>query len=276
MNSHYENLYGVGLLDDLHNYFPALLYDSSSFSNVGQVLTYVQQQTRNRFDLFSLGQRSYASSQHPVAPAPSQPNPQRAAYQTVNRVVPYFGAGGITSLLGRPTSNLHAGTHTPIITTDEITYTIPLGGDTANEEEDDMEGSTNTSLQTAQALLSLLSIPTTTLTRPFVSPLRGNALDAFLQPIVVRPTAEQITRNTTVGNVVSDTEHTCTICQELLLPEQEGRKLNACAHWFHRGCIDTWFQRNVHCPVCRHDIREPASRNRSRVASTDHTQEQQT
>jgi hypothetical protein len=86
----------------------------------------------------------------------------------------------------------------------------------------------------------------------------GGAMDAFLQPVVVRPTTEQIAENTTVGNLVSDTEQSCAICQDVLQPEQEGRKLNACGHWFHKSCIDTWLEGNVHCPVCRHDIREPA------------------
>ncbi len=84
------------------------------------------------------------------------------------------------------------------------------------------------------------------------------AMEQFLQPVVVRPTPEQIAANTTVGNLVSDTDHTCAICQDALTSEQEGRKLNACGHWFHKNCIDTWLHGNVHCPVCRHDIREPA------------------
>ena len=83
-------------------------------------------------------------------------------------------------------------------------------------------------------------------------------MDQFLQPVVVRPTAEQIAANTTVGNLVSDTDHSCAICQDQLTSDQEGRKLNACGHWFHKTCIDTWLGTNVHCPVCRHDIREPA------------------
>jgi hypothetical protein len=74
----------------------------------------------------------------------------------------------------------------------------------------------------------------------------------------VRPTPEQIAQNTTVGNLVSDEEQTCAICQDTLQPDQEGRKLNACAHWFHKSCIDTWFDTNVQCPVCRRDIREAA------------------
>lgn len=81
-------------------------------------------------------------------------------------------------------------------------------------------------------------------------------MDQFLQPVVVRPTAEQINANTTVGSLVSETETACAICQDTLTSDQEGRKLNACGHWFHKPCIDTWLSGNVHCPVCRHDIRE--------------------
>jgi E3 ubiquitin-protein ligase RNF38/44 len=55
--------------------------------------------------------------------------------------------------------------------------------------------------------------------------------------------------------VASDEPVTCVICQDTLSPEQEGRKLLACGHWFHRTCIDTWFTRNVRCPNCRHDVR---------------------
>jgi hypothetical protein len=79
--------------------------------------------------------------------------------------------------------------------------------------------------------------------------------EAF-SPVIVRPTTDHIVRNTIVGHVASDEIVTCAICQDTLSPEQEGRKLLACNHWFHRTCIDTWFTRNVHCPNCRHDVRE--------------------
>jgi hypothetical protein len=105
---------------------------------------------------------------------------------------------------------------------------------------------------TLQLLNTLLRLPT----NPIV---RGAGMESFLQPVVVRPTPEQIEANTTVGNLVSDIEHSCAICQDNLQVDQEGRKLNACGHWFHKHCIDTWLEGNVHCPVCRHDIREPAS-----------------
>ena len=89
--------------------------------------------------------------------------------------------------------------------------------------------------------------------------LDGEGMEAFLEPVVVRPTPEQITQFTTVANLATDEEHSCAICQEVLRSEQEGRKLNACGHWFHRTCIDTWFQRHIICPICRHDIREPVA-----------------
>lgn len=132
---------------------------------------------------------------------------------------------------------------TRILNTRNVQYTVDL-------TEEDIEPDV-TSQTMSRLLLSLLAAPLGSVNR------RGG-LDAFLQPVEVRPTAEQIMANTTVGNLVSDEDHSCAICQDTLTPEQEGRKLNACGHWFHRNCIDTWFDRDVHCPVCRHDIREPA------------------
>ena len=37
---------------------------------------------------------------------------------------------------------------------------------------------------------------------------------------------------------------------------EQVRTLTHCGHRFHVLCIDNWFQRNVHCPLCRHDIRD--------------------
>lgn len=62
-----ERVYGVQLLDDIHNYFPELLYNSSRFHNVQDVLQYIVANTRRRFDLFSHGSGLYRASQ-PVQP----------------------------------------------------------------------------------------------------------------------------------------------------------------------------------------------------------------
>jgi len=129
----------------------------------------------------------------------------------------------------------------------------------ANIQVELNQGEEETAVQTnlANALLNLFNL---SVTRNYMIPtlVDGRArMNQFLQPVVIHPTSEQIAANTTVGNLVSDTDNACAICQDTLTCEQEARKLNACGHWFHRPCIDTWLQGNVHCPVCRHDIREP-------------------
>ena len=34
------------------------------------------------------------------------------------------------------------------------------------------------------------------------------------------------------------------------------RKINGCGHVFHINCIDTWFESNITCPICRVDLRD--------------------
>jgi hypothetical protein len=76
-----------------------------------------------------------------------------------------------------------------------------------------------------------------------------------MEPVIVRPTFEQISENTIIEINATEGEM-CSICQDVLPVGGEVRTITHCEHSFHTGCIDTWFQRNVRCPVCRHDIRE--------------------
>jgi hypothetical protein len=85
----------------------------------------------------------------------------------------------------------------------------------------------------------------------------GGALQTFLeQPVVVRPTNEQIESASSRYVNTVNLEEVCTICQDNIETSQEVRNLTHCNHTFHINCIDTWFQNNVRCPTCRHDIRE--------------------
>jgi hypothetical protein len=77
----------------------------------------------------------------------------------------------------------------------------------------------------------------------------------MMEPVVVRPTREQIAAGTSI-EIIDAEEDVCTICQDAMPAGSEARALR-CDHRFHPGCIDTWFQRSVACPTCRHDIREP-------------------
>lgn len=72
-------------------------------------------------------------------------------------------------------------------------------------------------------------------------------------PIVVRPTEEQISAATETSTP-SDDSGNCAICQETLT--SPATKIRHCGHSFHTTCISEWFTRSVHCPNCRHDIRD--------------------
>ena len=75
-----------------------------------------------------------------------------------------------------------------------------------------------------------------------------------LEPVVVRPTLQQIERAT--ETLTPSSEQDCAICQDTISTSQQCRKILHCGHWFHKDCIDPWFRQNVQCPICRFDIRQ--------------------
>jgi hypothetical protein len=78
-NPAYQTVYGVGLLDDLHNYFPALLYDQGRFQTLPTLFAYVRHQMNTRFNLYSYGASLAGAGARAPAPAP---NPARAPVGT--------------------------------------------------------------------------------------------------------------------------------------------------------------------------------------------------
>jgi hypothetical protein len=85
--------------------------------------------------------------------------------------------------------------------------------------------------------------------------------DAFA-PVVVRATVDEIDTACTLRAATGrDENEACAVCQENYTEGQAVRTINHCSHSFHRNCIDPWFERNVHCPVCRYDIREASNSN---------------
>ena len=100
--------------------------------------------------------------------------------------------------------------------------------------------------------LYLVQAPTTNVTYTATIPL--NLPTGWNEPVVVRPTATQITAATEDVTDESATTSNCAICQEALSPAHV--RLTYCGHTFHNACITEWFTRSVHCPNCRHDVRE--------------------
>jgi hypothetical protein len=230
----YAHHYEVPFLDDLHNYFPAILYEPEAFGNVQDLLHYVRSQMQRRFNLFSAGQAQYAAStptapsvriipQPPVTPAP------RAAVATAPPL-----------LRGRAIQGLHA--PAPLRMSlfewnDILGGTAPVA--TGPGLQNTLWDSTSENL-----LRSLLGLGG-----------GGASVAPPMEPVVVRPSQAQIDAGSTI-EIVDSEEEMCAICQDQLPAGSEARTLTACDHRFHVGCIDTWFQRDVHCPVCRHDVRD--------------------
>jgi hypothetical protein len=178
----YERPYGIYLMDDLHNYFPAILYDSERFTTTRELMNYIQSRMASQFNTFSLGRHQY-HRQHTVD------------------ITPLF------------TTNL-----------------------------DNLRNQTPQDTAMVNLLQNLLNIPV--------------EQNQFLNPVVVRPTREQIDRATSLRVSTATEANQCAICQEGYVDGQGIRRITRCAHEFHLNCIEPWFQRNVHCPVCRHDIRQ--------------------
>ena len=74
----------------------------------------------------------------------------------------------------------------------------------------------------------------------------------FMDPVVVRPSAEQITAATeSVAQILPDTS--CPICQDALT--SNAVRIRHCNHTYHQSCLDSWFTMSPRCPVCRYDVR---------------------
>jgi hypothetical protein len=171
------------MIDDIHNYFPALLYEPELFETVPQVLSYVRRQIQRTFNPFAYGMRRYES--------------QRI-------------------LRHNPVANIRVNMNT-------------------------------NSMSALDALLEASILLNQT--RTTLPPIN------FMEPIRIVPSEAQVTSATTIET--SQTEgDLCAICQDTIRIADEKRIIRTCNHGFHRSCIDTWFQENVHCPVCRFDIRE--------------------
>jgi len=226
------SIFNVGLLDDLHTYFPDILYNPGRFTTVQELLTYIQDQTRARFNLFDRGRRLAGGvTPQPQPSVVGQPQPQPTPQPSV---------------VGQPTAQ-------PSIIRPPTTQPI---------RQSDTGGTSRTHLRYT---LPLSSIPTSTLwLDDYV--LHNNSSTNLLnllfsglnnqEPVIVHPTRAEIEAATTVETTTTALEDPCAICQEAMGSGSIVRKINDCQHTFHKSCIDTWFQRSVNCPNCRTDIRE--------------------
>ena len=258
-NTEYETLYNVGLLDDIHNYFPDLLYNSGRFSGVQEVLEYLRQNTQQRFDLYSFGLRDY-QSRH--VPPPRQERvvtpPARIRVRQRVPVVESEPAAPAVSVTQQQAP-------LPLRTRAYLYQTDDRDDSELRDQLEDLVNYMQAPLPRTTRTNSALNIFSNlfgALNSPATVPLGGldilsrQATGHFMEPVVVRPTQEQIDRGSRVDTLAVESPDNCAICQDHFEAHANRRTLTTCGHAFHMSCIDEWFQQNVHCPVCRHDIRE--------------------
>lgn len=231
--------YGYPFLDELHNFFPDFLYNNQRFTSVNQVFGYLNTQMNNRFNLYSSARAQHQRQQQ------QQPQQQSISYfddmnyinnntnNNINNIRPAVRVAPGISVVSEP--RLAAAPMIDLFST-EFIFRDGLGND---------------GIAGLAGLASLLV--------PEVQP--RNLMDLFMRipgfadPVLVHPSATQIATSTTEGSCTTTQGDVCAICQDDIVSGCQIRTINHCAHKFHRGCIDTWFAQNVHCPVCRHDIR---------------------
>jgi hypothetical protein len=224
MADRYERIYDVGLLDDLHNYFPGLLYEPDNFRTVSDVLRYVRQNASRRFNLFDYGARQY------------QQQNNRAPQNTFTRQVP---------IVPRWTPPAAQPTQYEFDLTSEVDLAIlsPL-------------------LRSLDRLATLA--PPAIPHQPVQRVVGGNRFASLFQDVIIHASQELIDSGSNLRTLLMDLEESCSICQDRMRQGENIRRLNACQHEFHGACVDNWFlQRSVLCPVCRHDIRDPTPHLRS-------------
>lgn len=240
------------MLDDMHNFFPDLLYDNGRFRSVSDVFAYINTQMNDNFNLYSSAR---SRNVRPRMPAPAVGQHQHHSY--------FDDIAHIDIGQQRVTQPVVAVPHrqpAPVVPIRRTTNTVPsllFPGLEVVSSEYIMQPPSGGGGATAAfaSIASLLTGSGDIGPRNLMDIFAG--VPGFSESVAVRPTALQISAATT-EEVVSgdlDEDNVCAICQDDIAVGTTMRIINYCDHSFHKQCIDTWFAQNVHCPVCRHDIR---------------------
>lgn len=220
MSRQSEGPYNNPLFDAMHNYVPALLYHPEQFNTVRECLEYIRDRARDRYNLFDRQQRLFTESRNQNDTdsesdnADSESDNDYTNDDMTHDILTNIMTQLMQNFMSQPVQQRTSRSHRQ--TENDIQYSI---------------------MSTTIPLLR-----------------RSLNVQPNMDPIIVRPTDQQIARGSQIVSTTA-TEELCSICQESMA-HSEVRRINHCRHMFHQQCIDHWFERNVRCPVCRWDIRE--------------------
>jgi hypothetical protein len=218
--------YDISLLNDLHEIVPEFLYEDEMFNS--PLVRFFQTRVSHMFPSYHRERTHYLRTQS---------ESRNRSFGTRSSIQPASNRYSVPTVTTTSTSS-----------TAEVLRALLLAAAIDNAA---MESETD-------------PIPGLTTTGPTRNGPRTRSLNAWLEPVIVRPSAEVYSENTDILPESSVSEDTiCAICQrhDHDIPEMAWRKLRRCGHMFHTPCADRWFLLNINCPLCRADIRLPATQN---------------
>ncbi len=243
-NRGYEYQYNIPFFDDIHNFFPDLLYAPlGRFNTASDILIYIRDQVRLRADRFSAAQRNMNLYYNNII----TPNLLSRA-SSPSRSVPVPGPTVPSEMLWPP-----APAPVPVPVPASVPPAPPIPPAPAPSVplfRTSLNAFSTRDIEFMDSLLNIFTQPSNTIN------IIGATLTDHLTPVIVYPSPTEIAVATTVIDATgTHTEQQCTICFENFAEGQRMRQINHCQHTFHKTCIDRWFTTNVRCPNCRYDIR---------------------
>lgn len=247
----FETAYGFSLLDELHNFFPELLYDNELFPT--ENIAWMRHRIRTLFPAVYPRQHNMYSIYHSRTRIADYARWHRD-YVTPDAPPP---TRRYTNMGVPPTPP------PPRFSVDISGAYSPLGGAGAGIVEEYPQGPPARLLSrrlarnvdpVPQLFTSVLfDLPTQTTQNSFL-----NLLNLAFQDVVVATSTEQINNASRLETHVGMPADTiCSICQDHTQEGDENPdwRILGCGHSYHAPCIDTWLASHVHCPVCRADVR---------------------
>ena len=99
-----------------------------------------------------------------------------------------------------------------------------------------------------------------------------------LSPVVIAPSTRQIsesTENIRFNDIAIPSYTRCPISHEEFAPNTFITRITHCGHYFDPESLNTWFSRNVRCPICRYDIRTHLTSNNTHTIDEEEEEEEE-
>tara|TARA_B100000963_G_C22355540_1_gene549227 strand:+ start:32 stop:658 length:627 start_codon:yes stop_codon:yes gene_type:complete len=156
----------------------------------------------------------------------------------------------------------------------ELRNLYPYTNTTFNENSFNNLNTTNTNTQINENLNEPLRNPYSNLfTNPEMIEVtllnNGRRTVNNMEDVQVYPSLRTLRESSSIHiyRDLDTDQETCSICRDNFEENSVVRRLG-CEHIFHIGCIDTWFETNIRCPLCRVDLRDTENDNETETEPT--------